>query len=429
MQQLRTVNDVEPLASALAARTKDPCWMLAMQWMSSEFEAENGGGPVDIEVAWFEYALSGIRRGGGQTETVDPHMPLEYAVEREDPATGVSPAWRTDALEYRFDAVTEAHELEASDYDGAGLDWFHFDLSARLSAAAPTLKTASVLPGALTFPGAPDPRWWQFESGDSYFDSPVDPEPNILSMMLPEFFLIDSDNWFLAALPQTAGTIRTVESVTVTDSFGTQTVIPPTTQVEAASSWSVFALTDRTQSASGGGELLFVPNIAIQILENDEMEEVVFRPDEDANLVWAEERLYQDPSLGPVRNGARPAIAAATSATAPGAALQFVFRSPMPAHWIPYVPRSSGSGTEIQTYLRRGRTVESTTPPQYHSRILSESWKLLEEEVVPPAIRVRRFRRSARGSDGTWYGWTGRQKEAAVRIAAPGLRFDYLRDT
>jgi hypothetical protein len=427
MQQLRTVNDSQSLADALAARTGDSYWTLATQYLSGEFETANGGGPVDVEIAWFEYPLTTVQRGGGSAEKVDRHMPLEYAVESEDPATGLSPAWRRDALEYRFVANTAEHELQASDYDGLGLDWFHFDLSARRGLPDPTLQTESLLPSALTFPGAPHPRWWQFESADSYFDSPVDPEPNILSMMLPEFFLIDSQNWFLAPLPQAAGSLRRIVSVTVTDSFGIKTAIPPTTQVETASDWSVFALTDRTQSAGGGGELLFIPNVALQLLENDELEEVVFRPDQDANLVWAEERLYQDPVLGPVRNGEAPPAATAASPTASGAPLQFLFRSPMPAHWIPYVPRTSGTVPPIETYLRRGRTVENTATPQYHSRIVAESWKLLEEEIAPPATRVRRIQCSARGSDGTRYGWIRRQKESAVRVAMPALRFDYLR--
>ena len=67
-----------------------------------------------------------------------------------------------------------------------------------------------MVPTQLTFRGAPHSRWWRFEEGDAYFDSPHDPEPNVLSMLLPEFFFIDINNWYLAPLLQTAGTIREI---------------------------------------------------------------------------------------------------------------------------------------------------------------------------------------------------------------------------
>jgi hypothetical protein len=97
---------------------------------------------------------------------------------------------------------------------------------------------------------------------------------------------------------------------------------------------------------------------------------------------------------------------------------------------VPYVPRfiSPQSVTDGEIYLRRARSLESATQanPQYRSRIVSESWRLNEEEVPRSGVRVRRIERFARGSDGKAYFWVGRQKETGRAMVHPDLRFDYL---
>jgi hypothetical protein len=76
--------------------------------------------------------------------------------------------------------------LSASDYDGHQLDWHDFEVSGiKQTAAAPAGPTRSIVPTALHVPGAPHPSWWRLEDADAFFDSPVDPEPNILSLLLP----------------------------------------------------------------------------------------------------------------------------------------------------------------------------------------------------------------------------------------------------
>jgi hypothetical protein len=166
------------------------------------------------------------------------------------------------------------------------------------------------------------------------------------------------------------------------------------------------------------------------VLDNDEVEEVHFARDEEANCVWACERLVTLSDGTRVRNGdATEASAAPQPTTDPRP--QFRLRSDVPSYFVPYVPRFLAlSATSGESYLRRARTVEaaSLAAPQYKSRIVTESWRLDEAEVPRSGVRVRRTHRYARGSDGNGYFWIGRHKQTAPRSAAPGLRFDFLQE-
>lgn len=429
-QQLIAYNTSANIGDALAARIKDPLWFLARQWQTGEFEAENGGRPGTLSIVSQELAIDSVDRAG-TIEAVPSATPLDFAVEREDDQ-GASPVWKSEALEYGFGAKGDGVELVAREYHGRSLDWYHFDVAKRETPeTAPVRTETRMVPTALTFRGAPHPRWWRFEDGDAYFDSPQDPEPNVLSMLLPEFFYLDINNWYLTPLMQTAGTIREIARLTVVDSFGIATDVGPSTGA-GDPEWAMFSLAPAAADSpnDGGGAFLYVPNIALDVLDNDDVEEVLFTRDEESNLVWASERLVTLGDGTRIRNG-DDAVAAEAELPDADPRPQFRLRSDVPGHFVPYVPRFlalSASSGEI--YLRRGRTVEQATleAPQYRSRVVSESWRLDEAEIPRSGVRVRRTHRYARGSDGTGYFWIGRDKQTAPRSRAPGLRFDYLTD-
>jgi hypothetical protein len=422
-QQLYASNVSVNIFDALEARIKDPLWFLARQWQTGEFNAENGGSLAATYISFREYPLGKLTRGTA-TEAISLDAPLDALVERET-ASGDSPAWSSEALAYAFAIETPAHRLQATDYFGKGLDWFHFDLAGvRAPSPAPPATERRVVPAALQFRGMPHPKWWRFEDGDADYERPDDPEPNILATLLPEFVVIDSKNWYLLPLKQTAGTVRELASVRVVDGFGVITEIGPSDN----SNWRLFSLSGGPSGGSSGA-LLFVPNIALDVLDNDEVEEIVLMRDEDANLVWAVERLYRGPNGEEVRNGDRSDAPPAAAALGGDGRPRYRFSAEVPRHWIPYVPRFvDAAGGD--TYLRRGRTDEAATPqaPQHHTKIVAESWRLREEEIPRTGARVRRTKRFARGSDGLGFPWIGRSREAAPRLPAPGLRFDFLEE-
>ena len=431
-QQLHASNVSSRIGEALEARVKDPLWFLARQWQTGEFSAENGGRPAQISVDSKIFPFQSVTVGK-TNQAITPDVPLESVIEAENDS-GDAPAWQSEALEYRFKLKSLKHNFTVAEYDGRFLDWSHFSYAGPVSGATPTVLSQRVTPTQLYFPGAPHPRWWRLEEGDVYFDSPKDPEQNALSLLLPEFFYTDIDNWYTVPVAMPSGSLREISEVTVIDSFGVITKLNPVVDNKEDADWALFAQ-DHVEGTSGeslDGRYLLAPNTAIDIVQNDEVEEVRFIRDEDANLVWAWERRMvneQGQSVTTVSEQVGGEDAQSSGDGLP----QFKLKSATARHWIPYVPRQNRAtpATNGSFHLRRARTDEqaSSNKPQFRTQIVKESKRIFEEEVPPTGIRVRRMTRFARGSDGKAYFWVGRDKEIGQRTARPGLRFDYLTDS
>jgi hypothetical protein len=425
-QQLYGADVSVQLGEAVQARVKDPLWFLARQWQLGEFAAENGGRPALVSIDWSEFPLEGLNRSGTE-EPLNLNAPLEWAVEQEEPG-GESPAWRAEALEHGFELTTASHRLRAEEYVGPSLDWYSVDLAAASTAPLAVTGSRRVVPTRLVVPGVPEPRWWRLEDADAYLDSPNDPEPNVLSVLLPELGYVDVNDWYVIPLGQRAGTLRRIVRLTVVDSFGVLTEVPPAEPDE----WQVFSLTPADGlDPLAARDLLFVPNRAIAIVDNDDVEDVRFLPDEHGNLVWAFEQTYRDETGTVVRNG-DGALPAQPLKQPPGKAEppRYRFAAAAPPAWIPYLSRVARGpdGVITDLYLRRGRTdpEASTSRPQFHTRIVAETWRLNEHEVPPDGLRVRRAQRYARGSNGREFFWVGRRVEPASRSMLPRTAFDYL---
>jgi hypothetical protein len=240
-------------------------------------------------------------------------------------------------------------------------------------------------------------------------------------------------------LPARAGCVREIDEVLVADSFGVVTELGPAGGA-GEGAWRVFAVDSLSETAAVGldGRFLLMPHVALEVLDNDDVEEVLFFRDEESNLVWATERRYEAEDGSSVVNGERPVgtlAAGDEDVNSPDSATigpRFRLISKTEPHWIPYVPRRQRPQAveDGSIYLRRGRTIEaaSRTNPQYGSRIVGETWRLWEEVVPPSGLRVRRIQRFARSSGGKGRFWIGRSREAGRRTGQPNLRFDYLED-
>lgn len=427
-QRLLSSNVSPDIADALGAPVADPLWMLARQWQMGEFEAETGGSLVQVHVTTRSLAVDGLRMGALQ-RPLTPETPLEAAVEAEDP-DGSAPAWDPQALCYRFALQAGGATLVAGQYDGRALDWHDFDLvqdpGDAWAAARPEAQSAA--PGRLHFPGAPLTRWWTIEAGDAHFDSAIDPEPNVLSMLLPEFFYTDMRNWHVVPAPARAGTLRRIDRVEVVDSFGVVTEIGPAADLPGGARFALFAL-DVRQGGGADGRVLFTPAIAGQVLDCDLCEEVRFTRDEGANLVWAHECTIEGPDGTGIST--RPEVTPDTL-TADGPGRYFTLMTDTPRAFIPYVPRQTAENPAVEgdVALRRGRTQpgRDAADPQHRSRVVAEATWISQETVPPAGLRVRRLHRFARGADGTGHAWVGRDRDLSDRGARPGLRFDTLRE-
>lgn len=419
----------------LSFRTKDPMWFLSRQWQSGEFQAENGGKPAAMFVTKRDHPLKSAVLGKKQIP-LNLDVPLDAVVEDETGADGDSPAWNSAALEYEFDVNTAEHTLSARDYQGRDLDWWHFSLAKQEAQRVTKADETRMTPANISFKGAPHPRWWRLEDSDAYFDSPVDPEPNVLSMLLPEFFYSDVENWYVLPLPIRSGCLREVDSVRVVDSFGVVETLDPAVTAGQKNDWRLYALdTSDKATPEPDGRYLFAPHTAHAVLDNDTIEDVRILRDEQSNMVWAVEEKYQDADGKTVDHGdsARLARPAAVADHPEGTIGQFILRSETPLHWIPYVPRYEKARRGLpsgEIYLRRGRTDETSdrNNPQFSGQILSESWQLNEEEIGDATVRVRRIHRYTRGPDGRARFWVGRCRDTTSRLSSgSNLVNDFVR--
>ena len=299
-QQLTGIDTSANIADALAARIKDPLWFLARQWQTGEFEAENGGSPAQLSIVAREHPIDTLVRGGVEIP-VPADMPLDFAVEQEDD-DGTSPLWKSEALQYAFEVKGKAFGLEATGYSGRNLDWYHFDIAARSAGPTTPPETETrMVPTAMSFRGAPHPRWWRFEDGDAYFEQPRDPEPNIAFDAASGVLLPRHQQLVCRAAaadrghdPRDHATERRRQ-------------LRRRHRNRAERGAGRFGMVDVLVAPGRGPQhriaAVYMPNIAIDVLDNDEVEEVVFTRDEEANLVWASERLVTLADGTPSRNG------------------------------------------------------------------------------------------------------------------------------
>lgn len=432
-QQLFGSNTSPDIDTALEARIKDALWFLARQWQLGEFEAENGGLPMQVHVKAKIYPLTECRMGG-ETRDFTPDVPLEYVVEAER-ESGVEgepvqpPGWQAASLAYNFTLTTDVHTLDAEGYDGRAMDWHDFVLSERAQGSEGAIDEWSMIPGQLQIRGVPEPRFWEIEDRHAYFDSGESAEPNILSVLLPEFFYTDIKNWYMIPAPMPAGAVREVETVTVIDSFGVATELEPVGRRVEDDLFSVFAIDTKGDAPTDSSTLLCL-NTAAKVGSNDLIEEVRFLRDEAANLVWGWERQLTDSESGLYSTALEPRREAVEAAVPLETDLRFRLKSETARAFIPYVPRKTLDVTAVDgaIALRRARSNEeySSSNPQYRGKIIGESRYLNEEDIPRSGLRLRRINRFARGSDDEVYFWVGRDKDVARPTRKPKLSFDDL---
>jgi hypothetical protein len=226
-----------------------------------------------------------------------------------------NPAWNSRHLEYSFkvqiDGSTDVDNknkliLDASEYKEDRLDWYSFtvdDLSPGFS--FPSMDTRTLIPTHLKFRGMPEKRWWNFEDSYINFGALTPKTSNIATVLLTEFALIHSPDWYTIPYQLKEGMLSQVESLIVRDCFGDETQIEPAgltpkerniaSNDPTWNSWSMFLLSRKYKET--GQQLntsyFFLPPVVDHIISSPPLEEVKFLRDEVANLVWAIERQYR----------------------------------------------------------------------------------------------------------------------------------------
>ncbi len=370
-------------------------------------------------------------------------------------------AWVANHLEYQFAAGPQAISgggddasggnppvLRADQYCHGHLDWHSFDayldrpLPIAEGAAAPVPpdvpdvdpeQVESFLPAPVRFKGQPQPRFWEMEESQTDFGKIDTSATGLLHLLLAEFGLIYSNDWFMLPHPMDVNTVCEVRGILVDDTFGRHTFIraagrgPET----AWQRFAMFHLTEHGSRRSAAGNLFYLVAAAGKTLESAPLERVNFMRDEMANMAWAIESIVpsqagqgmsgyeasRDPGgLPPPRTIEDEAVRIA-----------YVAGTTVPKNWIPFIPvHAEGSVSEIR--LQRARMAGGAPP---RGRLLREpkSPYFVEEEEVPRAgAYVERSWQRVRWINGRTLIWVGRRKTAGRGEGWSNLVFDQIQD-
>jgi hypothetical protein len=356
----------------------------------------------------------------------------------QDPAHAVfagvpaDPPDRWDPAELVYSATLTAGgtTLHVPRHDGGRLDWYSVDAAAPVPVSPAQARTARLLPNRMTYPGAPNPRWWEIE--DHHVDIGGFPPDrgHFATMLLVDLVVNHADDWFTFPVRAQAGSIVRFNSVQVTDSFDqTWPLAPP-------ANWDLFRV--RGLDATS---LVVWPSVTT-MLQSEAIEDVLLGIDEDANAVFAVEVRANGADLAtePAETGPRPPDAEPVDGSA---RIQYRYRPSIGVrrYWHPYVLQQIGGRRRFV----QGRLANlEVNPPQLFpepiARVLFDQTNFAEvpgnqvqpvHQIEPSTIprfglRLQRQWVLARDVDGNPRLWIQRRRLALHDPPRTTLRFDTL---
>jgi hypothetical protein len=381
-----------------------------------------------------------------------------------------NPSWKPEYLEYGFSCSSPKEDKEkvliADEYYHGHLDWYNLDINndkagLEMISDQPLEQetfgsiTQSLIPTSITFGGMPHPRWWTFENWKTNL-SFIEPDTTDLNkLLLLDFILLYSNDWFMFPLTLPLGSIANVEGLMVTNVFGEKIWIDAAGKGsdEDWQRWNMFTLNIKgTENVEADMSMVLLPAVR-KVLEGKPVEEVYLIRDEIANMVWGVE------SIVPLANGKsksgreagyelRTKLQQILDSATPGssdditfqAAIRYQIVNSVPEQWIPFIPvHLDNSSREIQlqrasmprilkndpgvplkieprTFLLR-EGLDKDTPQQYFVH---------EEEVPRSGIKVEKSFRRTRWYNGKVYNWLGIRKQVGRGEGRSGLAFDQI---
>ncbi len=363
--------------------------------------------------------------------------------------------------------------LDASEYKEDLLDWYSFTLEEEFSAQQPISesKKVTLTPTQLKFTGMPEKRWWNFE--DSYVDfGSLEPKKNnIASILLMEFALVHSSDWYVIPYQMRLGTLSKIDSLEIIDSFGDQTIIEPAgftarekkmlENNKSWYSWNMFSLSKKYKdqdpnntNISGNIPYFFLPPTTDHNLSGPALEEIKFLRDEIANLTWGIEKAYRSLYGEPIsgyetqvprnnnnneqsRNNNNEDISNNLGSNKP---VKYTLMTTVPPNWIPFIPVHTTNflsnpvtnlPSQLHIELQRGSIINPKTkePQRPNSRLLNEvppPYYIDESEIPRSGIIISEKCRRIMWHNGKIFLWIGRKKSVGTGEGSSALKFDSI---
>jgi hypothetical protein len=371
-----------------------------------------------------------------------------------EPADPSEDAWIPPRMEY---AVTVAGRLSddrfderpltASEFFDGDLDWSSFDLNFEVNLGTDrdrkfrTVVEATV-PAPVVFRGAPAPRFWELEDARiEYGLMPVGPT-DLAQLIMIEYASSYGNDWFVVPFSLPVGSLTSVRSLVVTDSFGVRMLLKPIGDRSLpVPHWRMFQLAHIRRPGAEplmepASNLFFLPPSLARSLRGPAVEDVLFMRDEMANIAWAIERTIESPveQAVPRTDVTVPPQDSASDTGAPPPSAQAVPRyllsSTVPSNWIPLLPiQLREPPDKVVQRLRRGAVLQPDGSREVRSasgEILNKDERLLmfDEEVPREGIHVSRHYQLARWIGGSSWAWMALRKEIGRGEGTSALRFD-----
>lgn len=374
-------------------------------------------------------------------------------------------AWNKEKLQHKFRVSTHQEQnnanattLVAPDYQSGDLDWYSFDKIERASIPKAIKKfpksneDITVVTSSISFGGMPKKRLFEMEDRRINFGNMKPGVVDLSRLMLMEFALVYSNDWFIAPLDLPMGSLCWIEMIEVKDTFGITTEIKRQADTVAHLSakemevWDAFKIRSACELANRADDklyesekhFLFVPPVVPKRQTSKALETLLMMRDEHANMVWAIEETVTS-GIGKPRKGfeahierkpTTPTTTKNKATTSPEDALpQYRLSTKVPDNWIPYLPVL---GEDDQRFLKRAimvRNEDAAEPEPINSIsiLANETTEVCMESVPRAGLQLQLERQRVRWIDGQTYVWMGREVSTGKGMGNSGLRFDYLK--
>lgn len=362
----------------------------------------------------------------------------------------VNDSWNPARQEYAFAIGAHLPDgpvvLHADEYADGRIDGYSFRASAGPAlgeaVGAAAITPPPLLPAPVRYPGMPADRYWEFEDARVSFGAVQAGRTDLLQMLLIEFALAYGNDWFLIPLTLPVGSLFRMTTFTVRDTFGVEIPIGRSRD-EGGVPWRVFELSCAPDAPAYLRDLFLLPPTVPLPLAGDPIEEVALFRDEMANVCWSVERKVQGSAGSTVDRyleASRTPVHQRLVEPPDDARLIYRLATPVPEHWIPFVPVRAMAGADPagvqleRRVLLRFDADGSVRESHPHGALLRANpsvpaaeeapLRLHEEEVPREGVVVRRMFQYARDAAGRAHLWLGRDKRVGTGEGSSLLRFD-----